>query len=281
MSRNPNSFNTNSKIILTAYDFRNIMNFIKNNLFKKGTLLGLFTLSSAAGAQTIYQCSPCPNGLASQPGTISASGCFNPVSKSGSRVIFDNSSSGWSGTLQPGWYRISLRGSSGSGASAGGGCSYVSCYGGNGGDMYYVFYVSSSASGEYSWNGGSPKFVVKENGKWKLDDNFGNKINNIESKTLKSNGKLNCFNINSGKKRNSIAIFISTNFDNDNKIDIKDSLSSEIYTYNYRTFYRTLQSETYKTTISDTIIIINKKFDKDKYKIYINGNPYKIFEKKK
>ena len=138
-------------------------NFIKNNLFKKGTLLGLFTLSSAAGAQTIYQCSPCPNGLASQPGTISASGCFNPVSKSGSRVIFDNSSSGWSGTLQPGWYRISLRGSSGSGA--GGGCGYSSCYGGNGGDMYYVFYVSSSASGEYSWNGGSPKFVVKENGK--------------------------------------------------------------------------------------------------------------------
>ncbi len=138
-------------------------NFIKSNLFKKGTLLGLFTLSSAAGAQTIYQCQPCPNGLASQPGTISASGCFNPVSKSGSRVIFDNSSSGWSGTLQPGWYRISLRGSSGSGA--GGGCGYSSCYGGNGGDMYYVFYVSSSASGEYSWNGGSPKFVVKENGK--------------------------------------------------------------------------------------------------------------------
>lgn len=31
MSRNPNSFNTNSKIILTAYDFRNIMNFIKDN----------------------------------------------------------------------------------------------------------------------------------------------------------------------------------------------------------------------------------------------------------
>ena len=78
-----------------------------------------------------------------------------------------------------------------------------------------------------------------------------------------------------------IVIFISTDFDNDNKFDIKDSLSSEIYTYNYRTFYRTLQSETYKTTISDTIIIINKKFDKDKYKIYINGNPYKIFEKKK
>lgn len=31
MSRNPNSFNTNSEIILTDYDFRNIMNFIKNN----------------------------------------------------------------------------------------------------------------------------------------------------------------------------------------------------------------------------------------------------------
>lgn len=31
MSRNPNSFNTNSKIILNDYDFRNIMNFIKNN----------------------------------------------------------------------------------------------------------------------------------------------------------------------------------------------------------------------------------------------------------
>ena len=91
-----------------------------------------------------------------------------------------------------------------------------------------------------------------------------NKVNNIEFKALKINGKLNCFNINSGKKRNSIAIFISTNFDNDNKIDIMDSLSSEIYTHNYGTFYRTLQSETYKTTISDTIIIINKKFDKEK-----------------
>ena len=31
MSRNPNTFNTNSEIILTDYDFRNIMNFIKNN----------------------------------------------------------------------------------------------------------------------------------------------------------------------------------------------------------------------------------------------------------
>ena len=113
-------------------------------------------------------------------------------------------------------------------------------------------------------DGGVVLYFEKENGKWKLEDNFDNKVNNIELKALKSNGKLNCFNINSGKKRNSIAIFISTNFNNDNKIDIKDSLSSEIYTYNYRTFYRTLQSETYKTTISDTIIIINKKFDKEK-----------------
>lgn len=31
MSRNPNSFNTNSEIILNDYDFQNIMNFIKNN----------------------------------------------------------------------------------------------------------------------------------------------------------------------------------------------------------------------------------------------------------
>ncbi len=31
MSRNPNSFNTNSEIILTGYDFQNIMNFIKSN----------------------------------------------------------------------------------------------------------------------------------------------------------------------------------------------------------------------------------------------------------
>ena len=129
--------------------------------------------------------------------------------------------------------------------------------------------------------GGVVLYFEKENGKWKLEDNIDNKVNNIELKALKSNGKVNCFNINSGKKRNSIAIFISTNFNNDNKIDIKDSLSSEIYTYNYRTFYRTLQSETYKTTISDTIIIINKKFDKDKYKIYVNGNPYKLFSNKK
>ena len=130
-------------------------------------------------------------------------------------------------------------------------------------------------------DGGVVLYFEKENGKWKLEDNIDNKVNNIELKALKSNGKVNCFNINSGKKRNSIAIFISTNFNNDNKIDIKDSLSSEIYTYNYRTFYRTLQSETYKTTISDTIIIINKKFDKDKYKIYVNGNPYKLFSNKK
>lgn len=130
-------------------------------------------------------------------------------------------------------------------------------------------------------DGGVVLYFKKENGKWKLEDNIDNKVNNIELKALKSNGKVNCFNINSGKKRNSIAIFISTNFNNDNKIDIKDSLSSEIYTYNYRTFYRTLQSETYKTTISDTIIIINKKFDKDKYKIYVNGNPYKLFSNKK
>ena len=130
-------------------------------------------------------------------------------------------------------------------------------------------------------DGGVVLYFEKENGKWKLEDNIDNKVNNIELKALKSNGKVNCFNINSGKKRNSIAIFISTNFNNDNKIDIKDSLSSEIYTYNYRTFYRTLQSKTYKTTISDTIIIINKKFDKDKYKIYVNGNPYKLFSNKK
>lgn len=31
MSRNPNSFNPNSKIVLADYDFRNIMNFIRNN----------------------------------------------------------------------------------------------------------------------------------------------------------------------------------------------------------------------------------------------------------
>ena len=30
-TRNPNSFNTNSEIILNDYDFQNIMNFIKNN----------------------------------------------------------------------------------------------------------------------------------------------------------------------------------------------------------------------------------------------------------
>lgn len=31
MSRNPNSYNTNPKIVLTASDFQNIINFIKNN----------------------------------------------------------------------------------------------------------------------------------------------------------------------------------------------------------------------------------------------------------
>ncbi|MBD5398606.1 hypothetical protein HDR60_03820 [bacterium] len=144
----------------------------KYSLLKK-TLLGLFTVSSAAGAQTIYQCTACPSGLSSNPGATSASQCFNPSTKGGASVIFSGISN-WSGKLEPGWYRISLKGASGSNVScgsSGGGCSSSysssSCtgYGGSGGTAYYIFYVSNTASANYTYNNGSPKLVVTESGK--------------------------------------------------------------------------------------------------------------------
>ncbi|MGN0929839.1 MAG: hypothetical protein ACI4N3_04325 [Alphaproteobacteria bacterium] len=164
----------------------------KYSLLKK-TLLGLFTVSSAAGAQTIYQCTACPNGLSSNPGAVGSSQCFNPCSKGSSSTIFSGSSN-WSGTLQPGWYRISLRGEKGASTSSDGGMKRVcktlggcevcaggcvaTCTGGcriaggccncdTGGDgakANYTFYVGVASSASYTYNNGSPKFTVTESG---------------------------------------------------------------------------------------------------------------------
>ncbi|MDE6224040.1 MAG: hypothetical protein K2M23_01035 [Alphaproteobacteria bacterium] len=164
----------------------------KYSLLKK-TIIGLFTMSSAAGAQTIYQCAPCPSGQTSNPGATSVSQCYSPCSKSASSTIFSGTSN-WSGTLQPGWYRISLRGASGDSVVSEGGQNRVckkgkynveicaggctNCTGGSsdsstrcrctgvgaGAKVNFTFYVGVASSASFTYNSGSPKFTVTESG---------------------------------------------------------------------------------------------------------------------
>lgn len=135
--------------------------FINKHAMLKKIFFWIFPLlgMSVAKAETIYQCTPCPSGLSSNPGTIGKDNCFDPVTKAGSQVFTGTANQ--SGTLQPGWYRISLRGTNGSNASAYG----CSGSGGAGGTTYYAFYVSVEASYLYEYNSGSPKFTVIEDGK--------------------------------------------------------------------------------------------------------------------
>lgn len=164
--------------------------FINKHAILKKIFFWIFPLlgMSVAKAETIYQCMPCPTGMSSNPGATSIDGCFNPLTKSGSQVFTGTTSQ--SGTLQPGWYRISLRGENGSATkvSGSGTCcrikpnvygrcvnaygvdyslsgSSTTCQGAVGGQTYYVFYVSKVASYTYEYNSGAPKFTVEENGK--------------------------------------------------------------------------------------------------------------------
>ena len=95
---------------LKLWYFINKYAILKKLFFWIFPLLGL----NVAKAETIYQCAACPSGLSTNPGAIGAGACFNPVTKPGPSVIF-NGTGNYSGTLQPGWYRISLRGANGSG----------------------------------------------------------------------------------------------------------------------------------------------------------------------
>lgn len=154
-----------------------LWNFLKRNLFNKGALLSLLTLSSTTNAQ-IYQCKPCPDGLVSNSGATALSGCFDPVKKDGT-LIFDPCVTSWTGYLEPGWYRLSMQannGSYGSGCTgynsslkntcwyttSGGGCGSCSSYvcnasGGAGGKQSYVFYVSARKPvSYYRYSGNSP-----------------------------------------------------------------------------------------------------------------------------
>lgn len=159
--------------------------FINKHAILKKIFFWIFPLLgvNVAKAETIYQCMPCPSGLSSNPGAMGVDACFDPLTKGGSSVIY-NGTGNYSGTLQPGWYRVSLKGTtgdtkyiSGSGSCAqsrysgqSGYAGYKSgsgrnCSGGAGGQTYYVFYVSKTASYSHEYNGGSPKLTVTEDGK--------------------------------------------------------------------------------------------------------------------
>lgn len=160
--------------------------FINKHAILKKLFFWIFPLLgiNVAKAETIYQCTACPAGLSSNPGGTSVNDCFNPVTKGGSQMF--SGTTNQNGTLQPGWYRISLRGTNGSGTSLSGkcistqlkctstyNCGYTcvnsgkdcSASGGAGGQTYYVFYVSATASYSYTYNSGAPKFTVTESGK--------------------------------------------------------------------------------------------------------------------
>ena len=154
--------------------------FINKHAILKKLFFWIFPLlgMSVAKAETIYQCTPCPSGLSSNPGAVGSGACFNPVTKGGASVIF-NGAGNYSGTLQPGWYRIAIRGANGSSNSCdnrhqncnayGKNCTTVgnNCTGsgGTGGSTYYVFYVSVAASYSHIYNNGSPKLTITESGK--------------------------------------------------------------------------------------------------------------------
>ena len=58
-------------------------------------------------------------------------------------------------------------------------------------------------------------------------------------------------------------------------------LNAPIISYTYSSYLAIAIVAALDSVFGGIASVINKKFDKDKYKIYVNGNPYKIFEKKK
>ncbi len=123
---------------------------LKNNLIKFGkkfSFLGaVLGASSAASAQDVYQCMPCPFGTVSNGGTETA--CADVLMAPAQSTIKTNRTN-----VEAGWYRVSLysaNGSSGSDKTCSGtnrdggivGCSGAT--GGVGGRWSYVFFVPTS-----------------------------------------------------------------------------------------------------------------------------------------
>lgn len=153
-----------------------------NRILKKFAFLGIFSFTTSAHAQTIYQCMPCPNGTKSQPNSTSASDCFSLTSKARTNVR-DFTTSNGSVELAPGWYRISMQtpnasnGSSVSrattttcntGSTYGNctssyitkGCSANGGAGGKGNNLVYVIYLADRATARYTYNNGAPRLTV-------------------------------------------------------------------------------------------------------------------------
>lgn len=159
-----------------------------NRILKKFAFLGIFSFTTSAHAQTIYQCMPCPNGTKSQPNSTSASDCFSLTSKARTNVRDFTTSSG-SVNLEPGWYRISMRTPSGAKGSSVNqatgtsrvcvrslygnctnwststikGCSADGGMGGQGNNLVYVIYVEKNSTASYTYNDGAPRITIDAN----------------------------------------------------------------------------------------------------------------------
>lgn len=162
-----------------------------NKILKKFAFLGIFSFTTSAHAQTVYQCFPCPDGKTSSPGAIGVENCFTVSNRQGS-VVRDFSTSNGSVELAPGWYRVTMKTSSasrGNNASCGaiastcnewkhGGGAYSSTYcaswsssypaisasggaGGSGNTLAYVVYLNQKSTASYAYNGGAPQLVIR------------------------------------------------------------------------------------------------------------------------
>lgn len=163
-----------------------------NKILKKFAFLGIFSFTTSAHAQTVYQCFPCPDGKTSSPGAIGVENCFTVSNRQGS-VVRDFSTSNGSVELAPGWYRVTMKTSSASrgnnascGAVAsictswkkGSGSYYTSTYcaawsssypaisasggaGGSGNTLAYVVYLNQKSTASYTYNSGAPRLVIR------------------------------------------------------------------------------------------------------------------------
>ncbi len=165
-----------------------------NKILKKFAFLGIFSFTTSAHAQTIYQCFPCPDGTTSSPGAIGVGNCFSVSTRSGS-VVRDFSTSNGSVELAPGWYRVTMKtsnASSGNNASCGAVAStctnlvkqtnmygnvigtYCTSYssaqpavsasggaGGSGNTLAYVVYLNQKSTASYEYNSGAPQLVIR------------------------------------------------------------------------------------------------------------------------
>lgn len=159
-----------------------------NKILKKFAFLGIFSFTTSAHAQTVYQCFPCPDGKTSSPGAIGVENCFSVSTRSGS-VVRDFSTSNGSVELAPGWYRVTMKTSNasrGNNASCGAVASTclkstntaygsyctswsaahpaVSASGGAGGSgntLAYVVYLNQKSTASYAYNGGAPQLVIR------------------------------------------------------------------------------------------------------------------------